>query len=561
MRTWAAAATTVLVLLGFLAPQTAAQATAANPYPASAVGMALTPDGQGWWLADQNGAVATGGTAASYGSAAGVSLSRPIVGIAATPSGHGYWLVASDGGIFAFGDAAFHGSTGSMHLNKPIVGMAATPDGGGYWLVASDGGIFSFGDAAFHGSTGSMHLNKPIVAVVPTRSGAGYWLVASDGGIFSFGDAAFHGSTGSLRLNQPIVGGAATGDNGGYWLVASDGGIFAFGDAAFTGSAAGSLAAPVVGMVASAAGYALAAANGAVAAFGGVASALGVPTGSVLSTPASPAPTAPAGSSSGGSVTTAGTGSGSTSGAPGAADPSGVAMPSGNLPGWQQVFADDFTGASLNTNAWGAYQGEPGGDAGGWWDPSHVVVGNGMLQLQSYVDPAHANPANPAGYVSGGVSSAPALKQTYGKYEIRFRVDQGDGIAAVLLLWPSADGVWPPEIDFAEDGGGNRNQMTATLHCGANGNDSCQIQNSVTADFSQWQTIGVEWSPGLLNFTLNGTTWATITGSQVPSIPMEMDLQTQAGTCGDPYDPCPDASTPALVNMDVDWVVAYQPVA
>ena len=49
----------------------------------------------------------------------------PVVGIAATPDGQGYWEVASDGGVFAFGNARFYGSMGGQHLNAPIVGMAA----------------------------------------------------------------------------------------------------------------------------------------------------------------------------------------------------------------------------------------------------------------------------------------------------------------------------------------------------------------------------------------------------------------------------------------------------
>jgi hypothetical protein len=52
-------------------------------------------------------------------------LNKPIVGIAATPDGQGYWEVASDGGLFAFGDAAFYGSMGGKPLNKPIVGIGA----------------------------------------------------------------------------------------------------------------------------------------------------------------------------------------------------------------------------------------------------------------------------------------------------------------------------------------------------------------------------------------------------------------------------------------------------
>ncbi len=76
------------------------------------------------------------------------------MGIASTPDGQGYWLVAADGGVFTFGDASFYGSTGALHLVAPIVGMASTPDGRGYWLVAADGGVFTFGDATFYGSMG-----------------------------------------------------------------------------------------------------------------------------------------------------------------------------------------------------------------------------------------------------------------------------------------------------------------------------------------------------------------------------------------------------------------------
>ena len=213
------------------------------------VGMAVTPDGGGYWLVASDGGIFAKGDAGFYGSLGSLTLNKPIVGMAPTPDGQGYWLVASDGGIFAKGDAGFYGSLGSLTLNKPIVGMAPTPDGQGYWLVASDGGIFAKGDAGFYGSLGSLTLNKPIVGMAPTPDGQGYWLVASDGGIFAKGDAGFYGSLGSLTLNKPIVGMAPTPDGQGYWLVASDGGIFAKGDAAFLGSEGGTvLNKPVVGM-------------------------------------------------------------------------------------------------------------------------------------------------------------------------------------------------------------------------------------------------------------------------------------------------------------------------
>jgi beta-glucanase (GH16 family) len=231
------------------------------------------------------------------------------------------------------------------------------------------------------------------------------------------------------------------------------------------------------------------------------------------------------------------------------ASPSGVPMPVGDLPGWKQVFADDFSGRSIDRNHWGPYTGQPGGDPGGWWDPSHIQVHDGILELQSFRDPAFDDR-----WVSGGLSSAPALRQTYGKYLVRYRMDPGFGVAGILLLWPS-DNNWPPEVDFAEDGGGDRSHTTATLHYGSTDE---QIQRETTGDFTRWHTIGVEWTPERLDFTLDGSVWTSIT-SHVPDKAMEMDLQTQAGTCGQVHTPCPDASTPDHVTMQIDWVVAYRP--
>jgi len=205
-------------------------------FSSSVAAMAATADGRGYWLATNNGVVKAYGTAASYGPAQGLSLSKPIVHMESTPSGHGYWLVASDGGIFSLGDALFYGSTGATRLNKPVVGMAATPSGHGYWLVASDGGIFSFGDANYYGSSGATRLNKPVVGMAATASGHGYWMVASDGGIFTFGDATFYGSAGQSRLSRPVVGLATTPSGHGYWLAGGDGSIFSYGDATFYGS-------------------------------------------------------------------------------------------------------------------------------------------------------------------------------------------------------------------------------------------------------------------------------------------------------------------------------------
>ena len=229
-----------------------------------------------------------------------------------------------------------------------------------------------------------------------------------------------------------------------------------------------------------------------------------------------------------------------------------AALPTNRTSGrsdWRVVFFDNFR-HGLRSSLWGRYSGEPGGDPGGLWSPSHVVVRHGVLDLETYRDPRFG-----WRWVSGGVSSAPALTQIYGKYEVRLRVDRGEGVAFVALLWPS-DGGWPPEIDFAENGGesGARDGISATLHYGSH--DS-QIQRMLGVDLTRWHVVGVEWVPGKLVYTIDGRAWATVRSDAVPDQRMEMDFQTQAGTCGDSSAPCPNGQTPAYVDAQIQWVRAY----
>lgn len=201
----------------------------------SAIAIANTATGDGYWVAHTDGTVQAFGDATDHGDVSSLSLASPIVGMVPLPSGDGYWLAAADGGVFALGGAGFLGSAAAIRLNAPIVGMEATPSGSGYWLVAADGGIFTYGDAVFAGSTGALRLASPVVGM--TRSEGGYWLLGGDGGVFSFG-SDFHGSVPGTGLCAAgsAVSIAATATGSGYYSLMSDGGVFSFGDAAFRGA-------------------------------------------------------------------------------------------------------------------------------------------------------------------------------------------------------------------------------------------------------------------------------------------------------------------------------------
>ena len=221
----------------------------------------------------------------------------------------------------------------------------------------------------------------------------------------------------------------------------------------------------------------------------------------------------------------------------------------GSLPGWHRVFADDFTGRRINTAKWWVYSGQPAGDPVGWFDPSHVTVAGGQLLITGSRDRRHHNP-----WATGGISSGRAFSQLYGKYMVRMRMDRGVGITHAILLWPARNS-WPPEVDFSEDNGANRDTIYATLHYKPG---NLQVQRTRGIDLTRWHTVGVEWSPGLLRYTIDGRVWATLPSSRVPSIPMEMDIQTQAWACGLKFEHCPNASTPSHVRLHVDWAVAYK---
>jgi hypothetical protein len=61
--------------------------------------------------------------------------------------------------------------------------------------------------------------------------------------------------------------------------------------------------------------------------------------------------------------------------------------------------------------------------------------------------------------------------------------------------------------------------------------------------------VGVDSLPGELRCAIDGRAWSVIKSCAVPAEAMEMDIQTQAGTCGDPS--CPDDQTSTYVNAQI----------
>ena len=220
--------------------------------------------------------------------------------------------------------------------------------------------------------------------------------------------------------------------------------------------------------------------------------------------------------------------------------PSGLPMP-GDFSTWKMTFSDDFNGSAIDTSKWGVYNGTPKGGVGRW-DKSMTTVSGGMLHLR-------AQKVN-GQWLTAGVSNARAGSQKYGKWAVRFRIASANGIGYALLLYPG-NGGWPPEVDFAEDGGGARQSSMATLHW-APGNQ--QVHNTLKVDNTSWHTMGAIITPSYTQYTLDGVVWASVTG-HAPTEPMWLGMQTQVKTCQAQYSgSCMSSVMPSKVDLDVDWV-------
>src|SRR3954453_14642177 len=244
-----------------------------------------------------------------------------------------------------------------------------------------------------------------------------------------------------------------------------------------------------------------------------------------------------------------------------AVDPSGEAMPVGNLDGWRQVFRDDFdadvplgTFPDAVADRWTAYP-SPVKDTfrHGTYSPRKVVsISDGVLN--EYI---HAE--GRVFMVAAILPNVPGTGdhgQTYGRYAVRFKADPIDGYKMAWLLWPDS-GRWPRdgEIDFPERDLPSTTVRGFVHHQGAR-SGSDQTSAGAAYDASTWHTTVIEWSPDLVVFTLDGVEVGRIT-ERVPRTPMHWVLQTETMLT---------AKKPpknAAGNVQIDWVSVwtYDPTA
>jgi hypothetical protein len=241
-----------------------------------------------------------------------------------------------------------------------------------------------------------------------------------------------------------------------------------------------------------------------------------------------------------------------------AVDPSGLAMPVGNVPGWQQAFTDDFTEnvpvgefPAEVSNKWGDYlDGWPDSTHIGTYEPTKVVsIHDGMMNLFLHTADGIHMVAAPLPKIPGATGTAGGT--VYGMYEIRFKAQQVAGYKTSWLLWPDSNNQAQGEIDFPE--GFLEGNIRAYMHY-VGPNPKAQDAYPTPYTYAGWHTATTIWTANSVIFMLDGKVIGDSTDkSVIPDTPMHWVLQTETRTSGGP------PSNAATANVEIDWVSAWLP--
>ena len=244
------------------------------------------------------------------------------------------------------------------------------------------------------------------------------------------------------------------------------------------------------------------------------------------------------------------------------------------LDDYEMVFSDEFNNIELDASKWNTRF---------LWGPYRTINNEEQFYVDVVNDPNFGyNPftfdgehltintietppellarANNKPYLSGIITSYDAFKFTYGYAETRAKFTHGRGYWPAFWLLNAYYGDADPEIDIMEFIGHNQDTMYHTYHYfDASGELRSTDSIPVTGiDFTEdFHTFGVEWSPGLLVFYVDGIETYRLADINVSNQEMYV-LANQA--VGGWWAGSPDDSTPFPGEYIIDYIRVYQQI-
>ncbi len=226
---------------------------------------------------------------------------------------------------------------------------------------------------------------------------------------------------------------------------------------------------------------------------------------------------------------------------------SGSSLPVGDLPGWTQVFRDDFltptpegTFPGPYAPKWSTYNGFTDTYDHGVYDRDIMSVHDGLLDTYFRKKDGTARVSAATPLINGSW-----VGQTYGRYSARFRADPAVGYRMAWLLWPDSENWNQGEIDFPETW--FTGKIDGFNHCINNPRANCYSAWSGISP-NDWHTVTINWTPALLSFVIDGQVIGSTT-KNIPHSNMHWILQNE--TVG-------HSIATGSGHLYVDWVTIYK---
>jgi len=244
---------------------------------------------------------------------------------------------------------------------------------------------------------------------------------------------------------------------------------------------------------------------------------------------------------------------------------------SSGVPGWTQVWEDDFdgaAGAAIDGDNWTF---DVGGDGWGNSQLEHNtdrtdnvrLDGDGNLVIEARVEDYEGN-----AYTSGRIKTQDRFSLQYGRVEARLKVPKGGGIwPAFWMLGTEIETLgWPTcgEIDILELRGEEPYTAIGTVHGpGYSGAEGVGAEYTLTdGDFSDdFHVFAVDIDPGHIAWSVDDVVFHTLTPADLPPdtawvFDKEFFLILNVAVGGHFVGPVDDDALPT--QMTVDYVRVYE---
>jgi beta-glucanase (GH16 family) len=243
--------------------------------------------------------------------------------------------------------------------------------------------------------------------------------------------------------------------------------------------------------------------------------------------------------------------------------------------GWKLVWSEEFDGPEIDLSKW-----DYDIDGHGWGnnelqyytkEKRNAYIEDGKLIIKALKEEYEGSPYTSAKLVTRG-----KVDWTYGRFEIRAKLPQGQGIWPAIWMMPTdleIHGEWPScgEIDILELCGHEPNKVHGTLHMGNphyyKGGDFT-LKNGTFAD--DFHTFTLDWTPTEMRWYIDGqlyyksSEWYTreeeASEKQPYNAPFNKPFYLMLNLAvGGNWPGYPNEETVFPQTFEVDYIRIYQP--